>query len=626
MTDTETVTGFFLEKPWLHLHKTKMAFMKISKILILCSIIVMVWDTTCYDPKWDLSTGRSTINYDVSGYYWYLPAIFVYGDVKEQKWMDAIFKKYRPTSDLQQAFKHKPSGNYVMKHSIGQSIMYSPFFFLSHLYASFSDEFAADGFSTPYQFGIFFGSLFIAFLGLFIIRKVLLQFFDEWTTTIALFCLIFGSNWYEYSTFSGAMTHNYLFVIYALLLWACIQFYKSPTIKKSILIGLLTGMAALTRPTEILSVLIPLLWVGDLKGQGYLSYKLEFFSKHFSKILIAGFVCFLVGSIQLIYWKYASGDWIVYSYGEQGFNFLAPYFLAFNFSWKTGWLLYSPLMYFALVGFVFFFKRNRNLFIPCFTFFILFWYVAFSWKIWSYGGCIGQRTMVQSYAVLLFPLGYFIDWIRNQKRWIHLLFGALVVFFSYYNMWLSHSGGIFKAGHMTKAYFWKTILTNTPVESDLKLLDATKEFIGERTNVKEIYFNDLENESGELYNFREPIEGNSSFVLKGSNASYPTVSVDLKEIDSEWIRVSADFRCDVNQWNWWKMPQMKIRLYKGDYVVYEEMIRLSRFLKDNEPRNLFLDINREKVKNNKVAVLISNMHNENYIWIDNLKIETFDAK
>ena len=33
----------------------------------------------------------------------------------------------------------------------------------------------------------------------------------------------------------------------------------------------------------------------------------------------------LVGFIQLAYWKYASGEWLVYSYEDQGFSWLKPH-------------------------------------------------------------------------------------------------------------------------------------------------------------------------------------------------------------------------------------------------------------------------------------------------------------
>ena len=588
-------------------------------------MLFMLWDTTFFDPKWDLETGRSTINFDISAYYMYLPAFFIYNDAKELKWKDYMMKKYRPTNTFHQAFKHE-SGNWVMKHTIGQAIMYSPFFAMAHLYASASPKYESDGFSTPYQFAIFYGSLMVAFLGLFMMRKVLLQFFDEWVTTILLFCLIFGSNWYEYSTFTGAMSHNYLFGIYATLIWVTIHFYKSPTKKKAVFIGLLCGMAALTRPTELLSVIIPLLWVNDLNGKTYWNYKIDFFSKHFSKILLAVVACICVGAIQPIYWKYATGDWIVYSYQDQGFNFIRPYIHGFNFSFKTGWLVYSPIMWFALAGFIWLFRKNRNLFWVCFAFFIPFWYVAFSWKIWDYGGCIGQRTMVQAYPILLFPMGYFLQWIVSQKRWLHILFAAVVLFFSYYNWWLSHSNGIFKAGHMTEAYFWKTILTYEENQNDLKLLDATEEFIGERANVKEIYFNDFENEEGGVFSHSHSISGKISAELKGANAEIEPIEVNLKDHKSDWLRVTADFEIDKQQRLWWKHAQLKIRLYEGSYVKREQKLRLHRFLVSKSPRDIFLDIRCDDFNPKKVEVLISNMQNEHTIWVDNLKIETFDEK
>ena len=581
-------------------------------------------------PKWDLKSGNSTINYDVSGYYWYLPAFFIYDDAKELKWMDEVFKKYRPTRNLQQAFKHKESGNYVMKYSCGQAIMYSPFFAISHIYAKNSNEHPADGFSTPYQFGIFWGGFLIACLGLFMMRKVLLQFFSDRTVGLSLIALVFGSNWLEYSTFTGGMTHNYLFAIYAILIWNCIHFYKKPTFSKSILIGLLVGLAALIRPTEILAALIPLLWVNDLDGKTFLNYKIDFFKKHLPKLLAAAAVCLAVGSIQLFYWKYASGDWLVYSYEDQGFNFLQPYVAPFMWSYKTGWLVYTPMMIFALIGFYHLFKQNRKLFIICFFFFLPFLWVAFSWKIWDYGGCIGQRTMVQAYPILLFPLAYFIDWVFTKKKWLQVPVFALGLLFCVFNLWLTqqaHNEGIFRAGHMTKAYFWKTLFTFTPDENNEKLLDATEEFLGERVNIRPVYFNDFEKLEGDFISSENPIEGEKSVFLNGKGKLLPFQSVEVKTEKFDWARVSADFRANPNQWNWWKMTYLKIRLYEGEKVVNEQRFRVNRILKVGTPKNIFLDIRAPKKKNiSRVEVIIENGQNEHKTWVDNLKIELFDKK
>lgn len=56
-----------------------------------------------YCPKWNFKDAEATIGWDVSGYNLYLPAIFIYLDVKELKFFLEIMKKYRPTPDIQQA-------------------------------------------------------------------------------------------------------------------------------------------------------------------------------------------------------------------------------------------------------------------------------------------------------------------------------------------------------------------------------------------------------------------------------------------------------------------------------------------------------------------------------------------
>lgn len=596
--------------------------MKVSKIFLAIAMLVMLWDTTLNNPKWDLESGRSTINFDVSAYYMYLPAIFIHQDIKALKWKDEMMEEYKPTNTFHQAFKHS-SGNYVMKHTIGQAILYSPFFALGHLYALASPRHKADGFSIPYQFAIFYGSLLVAFFGLWMMRKVLLLFFSEWVTAILLFSLVFGTNWYPYSTSSGAMTHNYLFGIYATLIWATAQFYREPTYRRSIVIGLLCGLATLVRPTELLSVLIPLLYAGSLKGKSYLSYKLDFFSRHLAKVFLAMFVCFCTVAIQTIYWKYATGDWIVYSYGGQGFSFLSPHFLPFNFSYKTGWLVYTPIIWFALIGFIVLFLKNTKLFIVCFSFFMVFWYLAFSWDVWDYGGTVSQRAMVQSYPILLLPLGYFVQFILSHKKWVQAVIGMVLLLFSYYNWWQSHSNGVLKVGQMTKAYFWKTVISFEENEDDLKLLDATEEFDGSRKNIREIYFDDFEEESNSSQTGHS-ISGRCSAELIGKDAKFGPLEVDLENYNSDWIRVSADFESSKHQRLVWKHTQLQVELYEGKQIARRQKIRVSRFLFSKFPKNLFLDVRCDDFKADKVVVRVSNLSNDCTIWVDNLRIETFD--
>ena len=60
-----------------------------------------------YYPKWNKSWSEATISWDVSGYYHYLPAIFIYKDLKQQIWLDSINHKYLPSPAYDQAFVHE---------------------------------------------------------------------------------------------------------------------------------------------------------------------------------------------------------------------------------------------------------------------------------------------------------------------------------------------------------------------------------------------------------------------------------------------------------------------------------------------------------------------------------------
>ncbi len=306
-----------------------------------------------YYPKWKQPNTEATLSWDVSGYYLYLPAALVYKDLKQLKWWGAAEEKYHPGPGMGGAFQH-PSGNWVMKYSMGQALQFLPWFTAAHLLAE-PLGYPADGFSLPYQAAISWGSLLVALIGLWFLRRVLKMYFSDHVVAAVLVCIVFGTNYLEYASITGAMTHNWLFTLYALLIFSTIRFYQTPAFGWAAAIGLLVGWAVLTRPTEVISAVIPVLWgVGSLAA---LRERFLFFKNHLLKIALAALVAGGVIFLQSAYWKYATGDWFVYSYQEQGFSWLKPHFSDVLFSARAGWLVYSPMMIFAVVG-IFFLWRN----------------------------------------------------------------------------------------------------------------------------------------------------------------------------------------------------------------------------------------------------------------------------
>jgi len=119
--------------------------------LISCAVLLFA-ATNIYYPKWQNTQTEATISWDVTGYYLYLPAIFIYGDATQLEFMQDILDEYQPSPHMDQAFKHE-SGNYIFKYSAGMALAYSPAFFAAWLFASLTD-YPADGFSRPFQFAL----------------------------------------------------------------------------------------------------------------------------------------------------------------------------------------------------------------------------------------------------------------------------------------------------------------------------------------------------------------------------------------------------------------------------------------------------------------------------------------
>ena len=597
----------------------------ISFISLILAFVIILGTHFFYYPKWNKGRTEATLSWDVSGYYMYLPAHFIYNDLKGCSFKDQILQKYHPTPDFQQAFVHE-SGNFVMKYSIGQAIQFSPYFFIGHIWAGFSNKYPADGFSLPYQFMISLGSLIMAFLGLYFLRLILLEYFDDTSVAISILALILGTNYLNYSAIDGAMTHNYLFSLYVFLIFVTVRFYKEATFRNALTIGALIGMLALIRPTEIIAFLIPIIWGTNVFSKESISERLHFLFEHKMKLFSALSVCVLLGSIQLFYWKYVSGEWIVYSYENQGFSWLKPHLLSGLFSYKSGWLMYTPIMIFSVVGFVSLWKFQRNLFGACLSFFLVFIYIAFAWDIWWYGGSLGQRTMVQAYPILVFPLSSFISWLKKKNWILRLGFGSLIVAFIYLNLWFTHQahkGGQLHVGQMTKAYYWKTLGRLSRNDDDQKLLDTDEYFEDIRKDVKEIYSEDF-GEIDEAFKCTSSEEEtvNSGLCLNKEIQHSPIFPVYVNN-NFDWIRAKADFSISQKEWEVWKMTQFIVKFYDKNNEVKSRMIRIQRTLNDREQKSIYFDIRKPKNHFDRIEIKFWNANGDKEIRIRNLVLESW---
>ncbi len=523
-----------------------------------------------------------TITYDPAGYYLPLPATFIYNDLSQFAFYDTVSVKYN-IGDRQSHTFAVPNGNKTLKYSLGMAILYSPAFFVADAVAA-DWGFPRDGYSQPYYFLLSIWSIIVAFIGLFFLRKVLLVYFDDVTTSLTLFLLVFATNYLPYSAINNLMSHSFLFTLYALLIYCSWHWHQKPNWVASAGIGLTIGLLALSRPTEIIAVIVPVLF--GCTNWTSIRENLTKFGQHWPKILTAAIVVALIGSIQLIYWKTYTGHWLYYSYQDQGFDFLNPHIWDGLFSFKKGWLIYTPLMIFGILGFRYLYRSATGLFLPFFLFFLINIYIVFSWAIWWYGGSVGCRAVIQSYAILCFPLAAFIQQVtRSTSRPVMIGFAVLALLLIDLNLMMTWQStaprGPWHSEYMTRKYYQKIIGKTLPARDAKKFLDINRELsnIGDK-QVRTLLYHNFETDSLGL-----PVGNTERFAVSQKRSMQ--INGVLKHVSSEyldlaalaphprgWIRASAKVIYTDMEWNEWRLARLKLHFIRNGQVVAAPSIRL----------------------------------------------------
>ena len=594
----------------------------LSRSAYILSVIVLCYSSFFFYPRWNKSATEATISWDVSGYYWYLPATFIYKDLKKIAFKDSILQKYQPTFTEPQQSMPLDNGNFVMKYSSGMAFMYMPFFAVSHISAGILG-YPQDGFSVPYQIGIQIAGLLIGLLGLWYFRKFLLLFYSDKVVAITIFLLVIGTNYLNYASIDVGMSHTWLFTLYVFILLNTYYFYQSFSYKHALRIGLLVGLATLTRPTEIVSLIIPLLWGLDTLSLYAIKTHLKNIIQHFKKMILAVVAASAVIFIQLVYWKYVSGHWLVYSYGGQTFSWLHPHAILYSFNYRCGWLTYCPLMILALIGFLPFAKYGKHK-VAIIVFSLVSYYLVSAWDVWWYGG----RAMVQSYAVLCIPLAALVHYVSNKKI-LSVVFTVLAAFFIYLNIWVVvqyHNGGLYDSESMSKAYYWRVIGKWRAPSSTKKLLDAPDLYEGTPQNIKLLYSNNFDTCSA-INCFTDSIKGGKNLLLNKQFYHIKSLKINYSNPKpGTWLRATATFYSPDPETYTWHSPMLSLRVDNNDIYVKENRLRTSRFLKSGEKSTLFVDLKLTSNDVSHVYLYVWNKFSNKNLIVDDLKIEEFTEK
>lgn len=331
---------------------------------------------------------------DMEGYYVYLPATFIYGGFDKVQVRDKDYLKPLPGTT-----------KIYTKYTCGTALLEAPFFLGAHALSGPLD-YPSDGHSAIYSYGLMMAGVFYMLAALLLLWPLLRRHFSRVASALALGGLVFGTNLYYYTFCQPAMSHIYGFFLFAALLWLTERVLKNTDSKLFwVLLGLTGGWLMLVRPTNGIILLYPLYrWWQETPD------KKAFLRKHSTSLALAAAAVFCVFIPQFMYWKYMTGNWVTWSYTNESFLYWkAPKLFKVLFGAWNGWILYSPIVVFPLVGIFMGLRRDRLGERGILAVMAIATYLFASWWAWWFGGAFGHRCYVEYYTLLALPFAAVAD-------------------------------------------------------------------------------------------------------------------------------------------------------------------------------------------------------------------------
>lgn len=424
-------------EPMVNLFKRRFSLVLVFLIPICALLVDMNFKNWRQDEK--------VIAYDVHAYYGYLPAKFIFDDLKVEK------------SDYKYGDNHYwfwlkkyDNGQKAFDKTYGMSLLYSPFFLAGHQVAKAFD-YPLTGFSEPYQFFLLLSTLFYFFLGLLYIRKLLLFYnFSDREISYTLIIIGLGTNLFCYASQLAPLSEVYLFALSTLFAYATAKWHTNRKIKSLIIACTTLSLMTLIYLPLMICVLFFLFYdVREISEIGNKKIPL-------TAVIIFASIFLIVWYPQMKYWKLTLGSYLGVSENYEHFYFLNPVLWKGLFGFQKGWFIYTPLMLLIVPGIYFLSKRVPELKWSIILLLIAHTYFTLCWWNWWYGGSFGQNMMIPIYPMLAVSIAVVVSKFINKGVLEKAVFGSAIIFFIWLNVFQVfqfEKGSLHGDGMNSKIYF-----------------------------------------------------------------------------------------------------------------------------------------------------------------------------
>jgi hypothetical protein len=406
----------------LNSDKKKILGIEISEFVIFFIVFIVVFFHIFFTHnRKNLGQWEYPIWSDAAAYFVYLPATFIYH-------YDGSKMPGNISAMTGDGFSIE-NNKIVTKVAMGVAILQAPFYAISYIISNIFNI-NDNGFGKVYIYGLGVGAAFYFTLGLFFLYLFLKHRYSKNVCFITLLLIIFGTNLYYYTYEKFLYSHLYSFFIFSTSLYLIDKLINT-NFKKAIyivLFGIILSLSFLVRYTNPIFIVLMLLFL-DIDSWQALKQRLKsIFNFKFISITAISFIIMLIP--QMFYWHYLTGNFLYYSYGNEGFNWLEPKFLEFFFSPNNGAFIYTPLYIIILIyAIIMSIKKEQNGLLIFFIF-VIASYIFASWWSWSYGCSLGKRPFVELTPIFGIGIASLADKIIQFKKPIISIILSLILLFS----------------------------------------------------------------------------------------------------------------------------------------------------------------------------------------------------
>jgi hypothetical protein len=392
---------------------------------------------------------------DGVGYYAYARAPLIEHDLDfthDYQQANTSFRENRLDENGQPIAEFRtPTGHLDNHFTVGPAILWAPFLLVAHagvlLARSFGSAIPADGFSTPYRIAMALATALYGFLGLLISFRIARKYVDETWALLATLAIWWASSLPVYMYFNPSWSHAHSAFVVALFLWYWHETRDARSLGQWILLGALAGLMLNVYYANLM--LFAILPFEALRDYGAVFRKATPSTPTVAQLLArhAAFTVTLVLCLlpTLIAHRIIYGGIFETGYGSvRQWNWGSPNLLSVLFSSNHGMISWTPILLFAVIGLVAFWRSVPRVGGTFLLAAIAFYYFIASYPDWAGISSYGSRFFVSLTALFVLGLAVFLDRFTRIFRKRGAALAAACVFLACFVFW--NAGLMFQWG------------------------------------------------------------------------------------------------------------------------------------------------------------------------------------